>query len=81
MKGESHCEFFIIFRTMELPTINKLGLTQTEFSTGAKVTFHMNKYFSSEYHDFRNLTKLVWHFFHFSINFNVIMNVSAGIKK
>ena len=34
----------------------------------------MLKYFSSEDHDFRNLTKFVWHFSHFSVNYYTIMN-------
>ena len=53
---------------MELPTTIKLGLTQTEFFSRAKVVFHMHKYFSSEAYDFRNLKKFIWHFSHFSVN-------------
>ena len=75
MQGLSHCEFSIIFRAMELPTINKLGLTQTKIFSKEKVIKCMLKYFSSEDHDFRNLTKFVWHFSHFSVNFYAIMNL------
>ena len=66
---------------MELPTINKLGLTQTEIFSKAKVIKCMLKYFSSEDHDFRNLTKFVLHFSEFSTNFDAIMNFSAKLKK
>ena len=59
---------------MELPTIIKLGLTQTEFFIREKVTTDLHSYFSSEDQDFRNLTKLVWHFSHFSVIFYTIMN-------
>ena len=62
MKGVSHCEFFIIFRALEQLEIIKLGKTQIEFLAGEKVTFHIQKYFSSEDLDFRNLTKFILHF-------------------
>ena len=66
MQELSHCKLFIIFRATEKVVINKLGLTQTEFSSGAKVVFHMHKYFSSEDLDFINPTKLGLHFLDFS---------------
>jgi len=53
---------------MELPTIIKLGLTQTEFFIREKVTTDLHSYFSSEDHDFRNLTKLGLQFLDFSTN-------------
>ena len=65
---------------MELPAINKLGLTQTEIFIKAKVIKCMLKYFSSEDQDFRNLTKLVWHFSHFSVNLYKFWKVSAKIN-
>jgi len=37
------------------------------------VTFPLYKYFSSEDLDFRNLTKFIWYFLHFSMNYYAIM--------
>ena len=65
---------------MELPTIIKLGLTQTEFFIREKVTTDLHSYFYSEDQDFRNLTKLVWHFSHFSVNLYKFWKVSAKIN-
>ena len=45
MQGLSHCEFSIIFRALEQPVINKLGLTQTEFSAGKSDKSHEQVFF------------------------------------
>jgi hypothetical protein len=66
---------------MELPTIIKLGLTQTEFFIREKVTKYRHKYFSSEACDFRNLTKLVWHFSHFSVNLYGFLKFQLKMRK
>ena len=66
---------------MELPTIIKLGLTQTEFFIREKVTTDLHSYFSSEDQDFRNLTKFVWHLSHFSVIFYANKNFPAGNKE
>ena len=62
---------------MELPTIIKLGLTQTELFIREKVTTALHSYFSSEDHDFRNLAKLGLQFLDFSTNFYNFWKVSA----
>jgi len=46
---------------------------QTEFFHRETVTKSMLKHFSSEDHDFRNLTKFVWHFSHFSVIYYAFM--------
>ena len=66
---------------MELPTIIKLGLTQTEFFIREKVTTDLHSYFSSEDQDFRNLTKLVWHFSYFSVNLYGFLKLQPKIRK
>ena len=54
--------------------INKLAQAQNKILTGVTVTKCMHKHFSSEDHDFRNLTKFVWHFLHFSVNLYAFKN-------
>ena len=49
--------------------IIKLAQAQNKILTGVTVTKCMLEHFSSEDHDFRNLTKFVWHFSHFSVNY------------
>ena len=41
----------------------------------------MPKYFSSEEHDFRNLTKFTLHFLDFPMNFYAIKDFTAEINK
>ena len=55
----------------------KLAQAQNKLLTGVTVTKCMLKHFSSEDHDFRNLTKLGLQFLDFSTNFYTFWNVSA----
>ena len=53
---------FRIFRQTEQQIQNKLAYAQTKILAGAKVTFQMHEYFSSEDLDLSKLTKFNLHF-------------------
>ena len=55
----------------------KLAQAQNKILTGVTVTKCMLKHFSSEDHDFRNLTKLGLYFYEFPANFYNFWKVSA----
>ena len=54
---------------------------QTIILAGAKLTFHMHEYFSSEDLDLSNAIKFSYHFSHFSVICYAFMKISAEINK
>ena len=81
MQRVGYHKIFRIFRQTEQPIQNKLAKTQTIILAGAKLTFHMHEYFSSEDLDLSNATKFSYHFSHFSVICYAFMKISAEINK